>query len=222
MYQPVNDSFSGQIAPLFVDRCQVISLLNPLGVAGLALSFLTAFSVHARGHFDRIPPTVPLPTSFAQCKQFFVNGRPPLVQRRPALRELCYESFAVLHSGETKTLLYVADRLNRETLEDAHEKRADRFFADARLPLQADCGRWLGVHECVLPDRSRHTGRDLQCDSFATRQSDGCPIGIGPCRLAGTDRRPASVQLQTLGHSRNHDLGAPDFDSGTERGLRPS
>lgn len=150
MYQPVNDSFSGQIAPLFVDRCQVISLLNPLGVAELALSFLTAFSVHARGHFDRIPPTVPLPTSFAQCKQFFVNGRPPLVQRRPALRELCYESFAVLHSGETKTPLYVAERLNRETSEDAHEKRADRFFADARLPLQAVTG-----HGYLCADRQR-------------------------------------------------------------------
>ena len=45
-----------------------------------------------------------------------------------------YESFAVLHSGETKTPVYVAQRLNRKSIEEANEKRADRFFADARLP----------------------------------------------------------------------------------------
>lgn len=40
----------------------------------------------------------------------------------------------MLHSGESKTPVYVAERLNRKILEDANEKRADRFFADARLP----------------------------------------------------------------------------------------
>ena len=54
--------------------------------------------------------------------------------KRAALRELCYAAFAVLHSGETKTPVYVAQRLNRKSLEDAHERRADKFFADARLP----------------------------------------------------------------------------------------
>ena len=49
-------------------------------------------------------------------------------------RELCYEAFAILHSGETKTPIYVAQRLNRQSIEDADEKRATRFFADARLP----------------------------------------------------------------------------------------
>ena len=57
-----------------------------------------------------------------------------MVPRRPALRELCYEAFAVLHSGETKTPVYVAQRLNRKSIEDADERRADKFFADARLP----------------------------------------------------------------------------------------
>jgi endonuclease G, mitochondrial len=49
-------------------------------------------------------------------------------------RELCYESFAVLHSGETRTPVFVAQRLNRRVIEKADEKRADKFFADARLP----------------------------------------------------------------------------------------
>ena len=74
------------------------------------------------------------PTSFAQCPQFFANGAPPAITPRPQLRELCYEAFAVLHSGTTKTPVFVAQRLNQQMLEGANEKRAKRFFADARLP----------------------------------------------------------------------------------------
>ncbi len=74
------------------------------------------------------------PTSFEQCPQFFPNGQPPVVAPRPKLRELCYEAFAILHSGETKTPVYVAQRLNRRSIEDADEKRSTKFFADARLP----------------------------------------------------------------------------------------
>ncbi len=40
----------------------------------------------------------------------------------------------MLHSGTTRRPVYVAQRLNRQMLDDAHEKRAKRFFADARLP----------------------------------------------------------------------------------------
>ena len=53
---------------------------------------------------------------------------------QPRLRELCYESFAVLHSGDTKTPLYVAQRLNRKSVGGVPRKKGDRFFADARLP----------------------------------------------------------------------------------------
>ena len=83
------------------------------------------------------------PTRFTQCPQFFAEGQPPRRQGRPdfgleipgeKLRELCYEAFAVLHSGESRTPVFVAQRLNRQVLENADQKRADRFFADARLP----------------------------------------------------------------------------------------
>lgn len=79
-------------------------------------------------------PRIELPTRFAQCPQFFAHAQPPQVAQRPALRELCYEAFAVLHSGATRTPVFVAQRLNRRLVEDADEKRAKRFFADARLP----------------------------------------------------------------------------------------
>ena len=79
-------------------------------------------------------PAQSLPTRFAECPQFFAGGHPPIVKPTRGLRELCYEAFAVLHSAESRTPVFVAERLNRRRIEDADEKRADRFFADARLP----------------------------------------------------------------------------------------
>lgn len=70
---------------------------------------------------------------FAACLQFFANGKPPVVAPRPTNRALCYDAFAILHSGESKTPVYVAEKLNRELVADADEKRTNRFFTDARL-----------------------------------------------------------------------------------------
>ena len=52
---------------------------------------------------------------------------------RPTHRALCCDAFAILHSGESKTAVYVAQKLNRALVADADEKRTDKFFADARL-----------------------------------------------------------------------------------------
>lgn len=74
-------------------------------------------------------------TSFTQCRQFFPGGQPPTVPAAPALRELCFDSFAILHSGRTKTPVFVAQRLNRQVLsQGAAIERTDRFYSEARLP----------------------------------------------------------------------------------------
>lgn len=71
---------------------------------------------------------------FADCPQFFVHS-PPAITGFGKLRELCFSEFAVLHSGETKTPIYVAQRLNSQALEDGHYlKRSNRFYPEARLP----------------------------------------------------------------------------------------
>lgn len=70
---------------------------------------------------------------FSECLQFFANGRPPVVVSHPTTRALCYDAFAILHSGESKTPIFVAEKLNRASMADAHEKRTNKFFADARL-----------------------------------------------------------------------------------------
>jgi endonuclease G len=70
---------------------------------------------------------------FSACPQFFVNAKAPVVAPRPTHRALCYDAFAILHSGESKTPVFVAEKLNRALVADADEKRTNRFFADARL-----------------------------------------------------------------------------------------
>ena len=70
---------------------------------------------------------------FAECPQFFANKKPPIVAAHPMQRALCYDAFAILHSGESKTAVYVAQKLNRASVADADERRKEKFFADARL-----------------------------------------------------------------------------------------
>lgn len=89
------------------------------------------------------PGTSPVPAvgsasvGFASCPQFFPGGRPPRILKAPqeGLREICYDSFAILYSGKTKSAVYVVERLSRDQLADAKgEARAPRFFEEARLP----------------------------------------------------------------------------------------
>lgn len=74
-------------------------------------------------------------TSFRDCKGFFPNQQPPRVPSLQATRELCFASFAILHSGHFKTPVFVVQRMNRASLQRAASiARTDRFYADARLP----------------------------------------------------------------------------------------
>lgn len=71
---------------------------------------------------------------FQDCRVFFAAGQPPTVPPQAKLRDLCYDAFAILHNGSTRTPLFVAQRMNRALVADADEKRTNRFYADARLP----------------------------------------------------------------------------------------
>lgn len=76
-------------------------------------------------------------TGFEHCPQFFAQGAIPQAGSTENLkpRALCFEAFAVLHSGTTKTPIYVAERLNSQQVANAQdEERTNKFFADARLP----------------------------------------------------------------------------------------
>lgn len=73
---------------------------------------------------------------FSQCLGMFVNNQPPILQNQDmAPRALCYNSFAIMHSGKSHTSIYVAQRINKEQVEP-QITRGTRFFADARLPQE--------------------------------------------------------------------------------------
>jgi endonuclease G len=72
------------------------------------------------------------------CPQHFLDGAPPtLVNEKlaPRTRKICYEGFAVLHSGVTRTPLWSAEHLTRARIEAAHGvDRHNAFHAEPRLP----------------------------------------------------------------------------------------
>lgn len=75
-------------------------------------------------------------SGFEACASHF-SGRTPALPGSAAgqQRALCFDEFAILHSGQTKTPLWVAQRLNRSILVQAKAiDRKDRFYEEARLP----------------------------------------------------------------------------------------
>lgn len=76
-----------------------------------------------------------LQTQFNHCPQFFPQRQGPIVPTQSNLRELCFSSFAILHNGQTKTPVFVAQRLNKQGLKNtSNVERTDRFYEEARLP----------------------------------------------------------------------------------------
>lgn len=75
---------------------------------------------------------------FNACRDVFPQGRPislAIVSPEWKPRGLCSDSFAVLHSGRSKTPLLVIERLNRAQVLDAKGKRrTNEFYPDPRLP----------------------------------------------------------------------------------------
>ncbi len=80
----------------------------------------------------------PALAEFASCSRHFAAGQPPQLvnpKLKTRTQELCFEAFAVLHSGTSRTPLYAAEHLTRKNLEAAGElSRKDSFHAEDRLP----------------------------------------------------------------------------------------
>ncbi|MCJ2048165.1 DNA/RNA non-specific endonuclease [Methylobacterium sp. J-070] len=81
----------------------------------------------------------PAPAAAADsCPALFAEGRVPvLTNAKLAARTtaLCFEAFAVLHSGLTRTPLYAAEHLTRASVAEARSvARDDSFHEEPRLP----------------------------------------------------------------------------------------
>ncbi|MGE8603286.1 DNA/RNA non-specific endonuclease [Bordetella trematum] len=133
-------------------RALLVSTLTSFGVATCALHPQTPLPASVSQVVDQVrqwipgqdeslaPSAVPAPsglaqTRFADCPQFFPQGGMPQVPGGAAQRELCLSGFAILHNGQTKTPVFVVERLNRRLLAQGKGlPRTDRFYAEARLP----------------------------------------------------------------------------------------
>ena len=76
--------------------------------------------------------------AFAPCPVHFAAGQPPRITD-PRLgnqaQALCYQAFAVLHSGLTRTPLYAAERLTSRRVRQARDTERDSsFHAEPALP----------------------------------------------------------------------------------------
>lgn len=110
---------------------------------------------------------------FEACAQNFFQGVAP----QPAAgspgkqRALCFDDFAVLHSGQSKTAIYAAEHLTPASLADAGEERRDKFYAEARLPFderaQLDDYRGSGLDRGHLAAAAQRTTPAAMAQSFS-------------------------------------------------------
>src|SRR3712207_825845 len=81
---------------------------------------------------------VPPGGAAAACSDHLLEGREPVLSNaklRPKTRQICYEEFALLHSGLTRTPLWVAEYINRrQARAAARVNRAGSFHADPNIP----------------------------------------------------------------------------------------
>ena len=128
--------------------------------AFLALTLLAASSAFA---------------GFESCSQFFAQGVKPRVLQ-PAFvpsqqRELCFDAFAVLHSGQSKTPVFTVEKLNRAHLEQARGlQRRDRFYEEARLP-SAERGQLADYKKVDGLNRRYDRGHQAPAADMPTEQA---------------------------------------------------
>lgn len=111
----------------------VLGIAGALQVPGCSLAPFEAPERHTRvGDAAKASAA-----DFSACPQHF-PGFVPAVAWPGRQRALCFEAFAVLHSGQSKTPVYTVERLTAARVDAAKGvKRVDRFYPEARLP-QAD------------------------------------------------------------------------------------
>jgi endonuclease G len=106
------------------DLCTVKSALIPAVVAAAFFAF----------------PNVALADTAADCPAHFYDALEPVIVKQSLLQrsdELCFEEFALFHSGLTKTPLWSAEHLTRERVVDAKAiEREDVFHPEDKLAAE--------------------------------------------------------------------------------------
>jgi endonuclease G, mitochondrial len=73
----------------------------------------------------------------AQCPQFYPNGKAPVFLNKKLganTQQICYEGYALIHSGVTRTALTSVEHLTQASLTAPHPHRVDAFHSDPNVP----------------------------------------------------------------------------------------
>jgi endonuclease G len=110
-----------------------------------------------------------------QCREQFAAGVAPTITNlklQSRTQEVCFESYAVLHSGISRTPLYSAERLTRANMEAAQTlSRRDSFHPEDALPARdraelSDYAR-SGFDRGHMSPNGDMANRSAQAESFS-------------------------------------------------------
>ena len=110
-----------------------------------------------------------------QCPEHFAGGVAPSITNpklKARTQEVCFEAFAVLHSGISRTPLYSAEHLTRANLNAAGKlSRKDSFHPESALPAQdraelSDYAR-SGYDRGHMSPNADFANRSAQAESFS-------------------------------------------------------
>ena len=139
------------------------------------------------------------------CPQHFVAGQSPVIgnpKLQARTREICFEAFAVLHSGVSRTPLYAAEHLTRENLKQAKVlARKDSFHAEKSLPenerAELDDYAHSGYDRGHMAPNADFANKTAQAESFSLANmvpqihANNAGVWAG---LEGTAREIASAE----------------------------
>jgi endonuclease G len=117
----------------FVKACAIyLAVISSLGLNCFANQDFEAARAPAS------PASVSFDSEYAACKEIFPMGTPPRVENPKLLRNfhaLCFLSFALGYSGQSKTPLFSAEHLSAQSLRSAKGlRRVNAFHEEERLP----------------------------------------------------------------------------------------
>ncbi len=156
------------------------------------------------------------------CPQHFAGGTAPdFINQNLAIkaREVCYSSYAVMHSGVTRTPIYAAEYLTKERLLQAKGiKRQNRFHPDDHIPRdeRAELKHYAGsgYDRGHLAPSADMPDEQSQYESFSLANM----VPQAPANNRGAwAKLEALVRKMAEDRGRLYVITGPVFDYGTTR-----
>lgn len=108
------------------------------------------------------------------CSLQFLDGQAPTLpeKQRTKSKEVCYSSFAALHSGVSRTALWSAEFISKDRVAAARKiERTSEFFAETSLPMsdraELDDYRRSGFDRGHLAPSGNMPDKTAQAESFS-------------------------------------------------------